>query len=329
MKKLIEYLVKRSLLGNLLTVAIIIAGIIALATMKREAFPNVDFDIIVITVPYPGASSQEVESLVTIPIEKKIKSIEGIKKSSSTSIEGRSAVVVTLEANIEDKGRTVQEIKDAVDLAKIEFPEDAEDPVVTEIKTGRQGVIEIALGFKDKTKFDELKLRAYADQLADKIETLPDTALVDIRGYREREIHVEILPDQLAFYNISGDEIAEALRNRNLNFPGGNVQDKGREYGIRTLKEFQNLGEIKNLTVRANDLGGSVKVKDVAFVRNDFENQKLIEKAGGDQAIILTALKKESGDIITLVDSIFEKIDEFKQTADEELSIFTFNDLSF
>ena len=328
MKKLVKFLIQRSILGNILTVAVVVLGIVVMSGMKREAFPNINFDIVVITVIYPGASPQEVEKLITIPIEREVKSIDGIKKSSSTSIENRSAISLTLEPELEDKAVVIQEIKDAVDIAKIDFPEDTEDPVVTEVKTSRQGVLEIALSGPEET-MDEFKLRKYAERLSDKIELLEDVATVSRRGYREREIHVEVFPDKLEFYNISADEISTALRNRNLNLPGGNVIDQGKEYGIRTIKEFQNLDEIRNLTVRANDLGGTVKIKDVAFVRNDFENKELIEKAGGTEAIILTVLKKEAGDAIDLVDSVYSLIEEFKKTAGDGLTISTFNDLAF
>ncbi len=328
MMKIIEFLIQRSILGNILTVGVVVAGFFVLSNMKREAFPNINFDIVVITTIYPGASPQEVEKLITTPIEREIKSIDGIKKSSSTSIENRSAISVTLEPSFANKRGVIQEIKDAVDIVKVDFPDDTEDPIVIEAKTSRQGVLEIALS-APKKKIDELGLRAYADQLGDKIELLKDVAIVSKRGYREREIHIEIFPDKLEFYNVSADEISTALKNRNLNIPGGSVIDQGKEYSIRTVKEFQNLDEIRNLTVRANDLGGSVKIKDIAFVRNDFENKELIEKSGGEEAIILTVLKKEEGDAISLVDDVFEVLDKFKKTSSEELTIATFNDLAF
>ena len=328
MTKIIEFLIRRSILGNILTIGVMVAGIVTMSNMTREAFPNINFDIIVISTVYPGASPQEIEKLITTPIEREVKSIDGIKKSSSTSIESRSAISITLEPTLTNKNEVIQEIKDAVDIAKVDFPDDAKDPVVIEAKTSRQGVLEIALSASPE-KIDEFKLRTYADQLGDKIELLKDVAIVSKRGYREREIHIEIFPDKLEFYNVSSDEISTALKNRNLNIPGGNVIDKGKEYGIRVVKEFQDLDEIRNLTVRANDLGGSVKIKDIAFVRNDFENKKLIEKAGGQEAIILTVLKKEAGDAINLVDDVFDVIKQFKETSSEHLEVATFNDLAF
>ena len=328
MKKLISFLVQRSILGNLFTIGVVVAGFIVLSNMKREAFPNINFNIIIIATTYPGASPEEVEKLITTPVEREIKSIDGIKKSASTSIEGRSGIVVTLEPDLANKNAVIQDIKDAVDSAKINFPENVEDPIVTEAKTSRQGVLEIALGTL-KNKLSELELRKYASQLSDKIELLKDVAIVSKRGYREREIHVEIFPDKLERYNISTDEISTALKNRNLNLPGGNIIDKGKEYAIRTVKEFQNLDEIRNLTIRANDLGGTVKIKDIAFVKNDFENKKLIEKVGGNEAIILTVLKKETGDAIDLVDDVFKVINDFKKTSSTDLRIETFNDLAF
>ena len=332
MKKLVAFLIHRSILGNLVTVGVVVAGVFALSNMNREVFPNVNFDIVTVTVLYPGASPQEVEKLITIPIERELKSVDGIKKSSSSSIESRSGMGITLDPDFENKRKIIQDIKDAVDRAKIDFPQDAEEPIVTEITTDRQPIIEIALSNKSsdpEKKLNEFQLREYADQLADQIELLPDTAAVNKRGYREREIHVEVFPDKLEYYNISTDEISQALQTRNLNFPGGNITQGGVEYSIRTVKEFQNIDEIKNLIIRANDLGGAVRIKDVAQVKNDYEDIKVMEKANGQEAIILTVLKKQAGDAIDMVNDVLTVIDKFKESSSESLEVFTFNDLSF
>ncbi len=329
MKKIIEFLVHRSLLGNILTVGIIFLGLIALSNMRREVFPSISLDILNITVIYPGASPQEVEKLITIPIERELKSLDGIKKANSTSIESRSGISVTLDPDTKNKEKVIQDIKDAVDRAKVDFPKDSEEPSFIEINSDRQGVIEIGLGSK-KNILNEYQLREYATQLADRIEILKDTALVNKRGYREREIHVEIFPDKLEFYDISAEEIVNALKNRNLNLPGGNIKDKsGMEYSIRTEKEFQNKSEIENLIVRANDLGGAIKIADIASVRDDFEDKEVLEKVNGKEAIILTILKKKTGDAIDLVDEIMVTLDDFRKSAHTDLEITTFNDFSF
>ncbi len=331
MRGIIDFFIHRSIFGNLLSAIIIITGIFAFSTMQREAFGRVEFDIVLITTIYPGASPQEVEKLVTIPIEREIKSVEGIKKINSSSIDSRSGVVLTLEPDLSDKIRTLQEIRDAADRAKFDFPEDAEEPMITELTSARTPIIEIALNSKAGAKpgLTEWQLREQAKLLQEKLELIDDVAMVAMGGYRDREIRVEIDPVKMFLYNISADEIIDALRTRNLNFPGGNVIDKGREYTIRTVKEFQQANEVGDVILRQNDFGGAIRLGDIARIIDDFEKRSLIQKANGKEAIILTVLKKEHGDAIDLVDKVNEELEKFREQGLADLEISTMNDLSY
>ncbi|MDH5716696.1 MAG: efflux RND transporter permease subunit [Spirochaetia bacterium] len=331
MKKLIELFIHKNVFGNILTAAVIVIGVISAFMMQRESFPRADFDVVVVQTAFLGASPQEVEKLVTIPIERELKSIDGVKETGSTSLDNRSAIVLQLEQNLEDKMRVIQDIKDGVDRAKREFSDNISEPLVLEISSRRFPIIEIVLNTKPDSNenITELKLRQLADGLIDKIEQIDDVATVDKRGYREREIQVEVFPDKLFEYNVSVEEITQALSSRNLNMPGGNVIEKGKEYAIRTVMEFNSVEEIQNQIIRLNDYGGALRLKDIATVKDDFEKKKYIEKANAKEAIILTVLKNENGDAIDLVDSVFEKIEEFKKEGPQNLEISTMNDMSF
>lgn len=333
MKGFINYLVRQSIFGNLVTVGIVLAGIFSITSMKREAFPNVDFDVVVVTTIYPGASPEEVEKLITIPIERELKPVDGIKKNNSTSLEARSSVVLTLEADIENKIQVVQDIRDAVSRAKLEFPDDAEEPLVSEITTQRTPIIEISISSSPavtgKPALNEYEMRQIAEQLSDELETISEVALVDKRGYRDREIKIEVDPAKLLRYNISVDEIAQKLSSRNLNYPGGTITEGGKEYVIRTVKEFSSASEVETINLRSNDLGNRVLLRDVANVRDDFEDLTIMEKANGERSIVLTVLKREQGDAIRLVDSVKELVKEFQKQAPEQLQVAYINDISF
>lgn len=334
MSKIIEFFIRRSLFGNFITVAIIVGGLVIAFSMQREALPIIDFDIILINTSYPGASPKEVEKIVTTPIEKEVKSVDDIKEMTSTSLYARSTIVIKLEPDIEDKLKIIQDIKDAVDLAKIDFPEDVYDPVVTEISTKKTPVIEILISSNKSTELTDKtllqrKLRTYADRLEDKLELLPEVASISKRGYLDREYQVEIYPEKMLQYNVSSDDIISALQTRNLNLPGGTIIEGENEYSIRTVKEFESLEEMENLFIRANDLGNFIKLKDIASVRDRFEKESILEKNQGKDAIVLTILKKEKADAIRLVDGIMNDIEELKKTFPKDIKIETANDLSF
>ncbi len=329
MNKLIAAFVHRSVLGNLASFAVFALGLFSMFSLQREAFPNIDFDIVLVETVYPGASPGEVEKLVTIPLERELKGLDNIKSSSSTSLDSRSTVVLTLEPDLKDKLSTLQEIRDAVDSAEREFPSDVEDSAVMEISTSRSAIIEVAVSAKDSS-VTELELREWADRLQDQTETINDVATVEMRGYRNREMFVDIIPERLFAYNVSADDVVAAIAARNINFPGGEVTDGGKEYALRTVKQFSTAPEIADLVVRSNDIGRSVTVGDVARVRDSFEEKNIVEKANGEEAIILTILKKEKGDAIHLVDEVLSVIHKLKQTKGaEKIEFTTMNDLSY
>lgn len=343
MRSLIAAFVRRNILANLITIGVIATGLVSLLGIRREAFPNVDFDIVVITVLYPGASPQEVEKLVTYPIEKEVKAVDGIKRSTSSSLEGRSGILITIDPNKKDKKQVVQDIKDAVDRAKTQLPEDAEEPIITEITSSRQPIIELSLTSLKPCEINqnencisppdkpltESELRQLAKNLEEELELISDVASINRRGYRNREIFVEILPEKMALLNISADDIVNQLRARNVSFPGGTVTEGQKEYAVRTVKEFETLEEIENLILRSNDFGGSIRLRDVAIIRSDFEKRTVIEKTDGKPAIVLTVLKRESGDAIRLVDRVLQTVENFKKSAPKALQITPMNDLSF
>ncbi|MES0490969.1 MAG: efflux RND transporter permease subunit [Leptospirales bacterium] len=334
MRKLIDYFIHRSIFGNLVSIAIVVMGAYYFTSMQREAFSKVEFDIVMINTIYPGASPSEVEKLVTIPIERELKEVEGVKKMNSTSLDSRSGVILTLEPNITEKMKVLQDIRDATDRAKTELPDDAEDPIVAELTSSRTPIIEISLNSDPEAKkpLTEYQLRNAAKTLQDNLEQIKEVASVTRRGYRDREIFIEVDPIKMYDYNISSDEIVSALATRNLNFPGGTIKGRGKEYNIRTVQEFENASEINDVILRYNDYGGAIRISDVAYVKDSFEEKSVLEKANGREAIVLTVLKKEKADAIDLVDRVKEDIAKFekeKPTEIAQLQISTMNDISF
>ena len=370
MKRIIEFFVHRNILGNMVTVGVIGMGIIALLNMHREVFPKVDFDIVTIVTVYPGASPQEVEKLIINPLEDELK-LDDIKRTDSTAIEGRAAIVITLEPDLsKNKIQVIQDIKDAVDRAKQKFPEEAEEPVVSEVSTTSDPIIEIAISSYDmkvtKSELDqklveatgslgqlyaaahnsqqqmhleplsEIALRREVKQLSDKIELIPDVAGVVLKGYRDREFHVEVNPAKMAANNVSIDSVIKAIKGRNVSLPGGNIVDvkKGEEFIVRTSREFKNTQEVENTFIRASDVftgrfAGATRVKDIATVKDTFKEKDYIEKVNGKEAIVLTVLKKETGDAITLVKKVKDVLDSYRLKAPANIEIVEYNDFSF
>jgi multidrug efflux pump subunit AcrB len=327
---LVQYFLNKSLFVNLLTVLIIIVGALTASKMNREAFPNIDFDIVSVVTIYPGASPADVEKLVTKPIEDALQEVDGIKEYRSASLENRSGIIITIDPNVKNTDKVIDDIKSAVDRVT-DLPDDAEDPVVTEITTARQPVIELDVSpvlVNGKPVLSEKQLKERSKILEEELKTLSGVARIVRRGWNETEMHVDLNPQAMSFLSISSTQIVTALGNRNINFPGGNINGRDKEIIVRTVGEFDTADEIEKVYIRTNDAGRSILLKDVAKVSEGFVESEYIDKANGKQSIALTVIKREKADAITVVDQSKQIVDRFMRIYGQEVTVAFVNDLS-
>jgi len=319
-----KFSVRNSLLVNLLSILLIIAGLFALSTINREAFPIFSFDIVTVTTIFPGSPAQEVENLITIPLEEEIKGVDGIDEMFSDSQENVSFILINLDPDNKNTDKVVRDIQRAVDRVK-DLPDEAEDPDVNELSTKETPVIEVSMS----GELSELELQKYAEILEDRLEEIDGLAKVQRRGWRDPEIWVEVEPTKLKQYYVSPMEIMEALRTKNINLPGGKMRTGDSEANVRVLGEFKTPEEVEDVIIRANDIGNWLRVKDVARVVPAFEDEDRFYRTEGTRALRLVLVKKEQGDAIALVDRAKVIIEEFRKNAPDELDIVLVNDLSF
>ncbi len=331
MNSLIAFFASRRLFGNLITIFTIIMGLVALSLIRRDAFPRVTFDILTVTTIYPGASAEEVEKLITNPIEQDLKEVDGIKKIQSVSAEGRSYIILTLDPDQTTEAQGKSDAQDVVD--RFAIPEGAEDPVVTSLDTKLTPIIEVTLS----GEVPELELRELARRVEKEIEKISDVARVVPAGMRKVEIRVEADPAKLASYRLSLDELVQALRAQNVAIPGGTLEPKQEgtvleatdlERIVRTVGEFKSLEDVQNTVVRANDLGVPIRVRDVAKVSNALERTTVLALPDGKPGLTMTVLKKEKGDAIRVVEQVKESMAVFVPKLDPRLQIGYINDFS-
>ncbi len=330
MRSIIEYFLEKNVFINLLSAIILLVGGYKALTINREAFPNINFDIVTITTLYPGASPAEVEKLITKPIEDNLKAVDGIKETRSGSIENRSGIIVTIDPNVKNTQKVVDDIKSAVDRTE-DLPEDAKKPIVQEITSARTPVIEIDLGIREINGRPLLTAKEFhkkAKELEDILLDIPEVGRVVKKGYLDTEMHIDLNPLAMSSLNLSPLQVVNALKLKNINLPGGTLEEKGKESAIRTVGEFNTEEEIGNVYVRANDAGRAIRVKDIANVKEDFADKDYIEKVNGLYAIGLVVIKKEKADAIRLVNEVKKVTEEFKQKNESSLTIAYVNDIS-
>ena len=319
-----KFSVKNSLLVNLLSVFLMVAGLFALSRINREAFPVFSFDIVQVLTVYRGAPAGEVEKLITIPLEKELKSVDGIDEMHSESLENSSWILLKLDPDARKPDKIIRDIQRAVDRVN-DLPADADDPEVLEISTHEIPVVEVSLS----GDLPEKELQGLAEALEDRLDDIPGLAKVERTGWRDREIWVEVDPAKLARDYVSPREIMQALKLKNVNLPGGKMTTGRAEVNVRVLGEFRTPEEIGNVIIRANDQGNFLKVRDVARVVDSFEDEDIINETEGSRSIRLVLIKKEKGDAITIVDEAKKIVADFKKPAPDALKIVLVNDISF
>jgi len=327
MNRLIAFFVEKRVFIDLLTVGLIVIGIGSLFLIRKEVFPNVAFDIITITTVAPGGSAEEVEKLITNPIEQDLQEIDGLKKVLSKSIEGRSFILVQLDPDQTNEDEGKRNIQDVVD--RFVLPEIAKQPIVTSVKSNQTPIIEVCL----KGDLPDLEMREAARFLEKKIEAIPGVARVVHRGLRDKEVRVEASPKLLSRYRVSLEDLIQSLKRQNVTISAGSLdidpkKADQKERLVRTIGEFKNLEDIEKVVVRANESAAPIRVKDLARVFYQLEKPELLVRTDGGNSLNLTVLKKAKADAIDVVDALKVTLDQLKPSLDPRLKIEYVNDFS-
>ncbi len=324
MTGMIRFLVERPLVVNLISIFLLLLGIVtSVWLINREAFPNVNLDLIQIDVIYPGASPKEVEQLVITPIEQELRVLNGIDKMISMSFPGSGRITLEVDPDASNREKLSNEVSLAVDRA--DLPSDLpEDPVVTEVDGTVFPVIRIAVS----APINELELKRLGDDIKDDLLNVTGVAKVQLIGDRKAEIRVVADPDAMKRERISVGEIARVLQGWNLNTPGGDIETPNGQKAVRIIGEFDGPGDAASLVLRANDRGNVLRLGDVAQVTEALEVPRVLNDVSGQQAVSMLVLKKSDADIINTVDHIREYLKTVPDRYGESVHVEAFQDFS-
>jgi len=226
--------IDRSTTVFVLLVFIFVVGSYSYVVLPRESNPEVVVPFIIVSTTYEGVTPEDMESLVTIPIERKLTGLSGVEEITSESLEGVSSIVIEFEAD-SDIDEALQKVRDKVDQAQSDLPDDADDPVVDEINLAEEPIIYLCLRGRLPLSF----LTDIAEDLEDQIETIEGVLDVEVIGGVEREIQIEVDPDRVAEYGITFADLITVTRLENVNTPGGSMDLGEAKYLMRTPGEFK------------------------------------------------------------------------------------------
>lgn len=293
-----------------LVIIIAVFGLFNYLTIPKEQFPEIVIPNIIVNTVYPGTSPADIENLITRPIEKNIKAINGVKKVSSRSVQDFSAIVVEFNTGV-DVTDAKQKVKDAVDKSKVDLPSDLKtEPEVSDIDLSDIPIM--YLNLSGDLPLD--KLKKYGDDLKDRIESLKEITRVDIIGALDREIQIDIDMYKMQAASLTFAEVQSAIANDNATVSGGNINLQGMSRTVRIVGEFKSLDDVKNIVVTTAS-GAQVKLMDIATVRDGFHEQESFARQDGKNVITLNIVKKSGQNLLDASDKIKEIINQMKETS--------------
>ncbi len=294
MEFLIRFFASRHKLAWMGTLTVIGLGIATLTNINRSQYPTVDLDQMVITTRYPGASSEDVELNVTNKIEDELKGVTGLKRVTSVSSENVSIITVELESDLSDAQKVKDEVTESVGRVS-DFPSEVdESPRITEIKTTIFPIMEV--GLVGDIPYGDL--REHARIFEKKLKEIKGVSNTKRYGYLDREIKIEIIPEKLREYQISIEEVIGAIQQRNIRLTGGTLESYTSERNVVTLAQFRDPKEVEEVVIRSTYQGPLTKVKDIAVVRDAFEETVVESRLNGRAAISFLVEKAENADIL-------------------------------
>ena len=309
----------------ILTVLLTLFGLYSYNDMPKSLFPDIVMPTIMVQTVYPGNSPADIENLITRPIEKQIKSVKGIKNLTSNSVQDNSSIIVEFNTDVEVK-IALQDVKDAVDKAKSDLPNDLDlEPMVMDIDFSEFPILNINLS--GDFSLDDLKI--YAEELQEQIESLTEISKVEITGLLNREITIKTDLHKMESNEISLRNIEDAINLENVSIAGGDILLGKSRRSVRTDAEFKKASEIENIIVKSEQ-GNIVYLKDIAEVIDGYEERKSYARLNKKPVVSLNIVKKSGENLLEATDQIMQLLETAKasQIIPSTLEISITNDQS-
>ena len=285
-----------------------IFGMMSYRSIPKEQYPDIVIPMIFVNTIYAGTSPADIENLVTRPLEKNLKAINGVKKITSSSIQDYSQIVVEFNSNVAQSDAK-QKVKDAVDKTAPDLPNNLTvAPSIMERDLADIPIENINIS----GDFELAKLKEYADLIKDKLESLKEITRVDIIGALDREIQINVDMYKMQVADVTLRDIQNAVAYENMTISGGSIDMVGMKRSIRVVGEFKNIETIKNLIIKSSS-GAVVYLKDIADVKDDFLERESYARLNHKNVLTLSIVKKSGENLLDASDKIKDIVDELKE----------------
>jgi len=320
---LADLCIKRPVFATMLIMALVVLGLFSYAGLGVDLYPNVDLPTVTVTTALKGASTEEMETSVTKPIEEIINTIEGIDELRSVTKEGLSTIIVqfVLEKNGEV---AAQDVRDKVSTILSQLPVGTDPPVIEKFDIDARPVMRIAVsGKRHLREVTEIARK----QIKEDIEALRGVGAVIMIGGQERAINIYVDPDKLAAYNIPVSQVKRALQAQNVELPGGRVDQDRRELVLRTMGRIGRAEDFNDLIV-ANFWGRPITIRDIGTVENSTVEPRSLARLDGQNAVQLTVRKQSGTNTVEVVDRVKARLKELRSILPPDIRTEVISDQS-
>jgi HAE1 family hydrophobic/amphiphilic exporter-1 len=306
---LVEFSVKKRVTITMLILIVMVFGFLSLTRLPLDMFPEMSFPVISVMTSYTGVAPEEVERLVTVPLEGTIAGVNKVKKVSSTTSEGFSSISVEFEwgTNLDAAG---QDIKDFISRLKDFLPDGVSEPMVLKFNTSQ-----IPMMFSGVSGIDDpYKLKKFLeDNVQQRIQRLDGVAQVQVYGGDKREVQIAVDPLRLKGKGIGVDAVVNSLRMQNMNTPAGYMVTGGTDYLVRAMGEFKNIEDIKNSIIGATTDGTPVRLFEIADVKDTFKEKRSLSLMNGKSTVFLIISKQSGANTLKVSKKVNKEIDAIKK----------------
>ncbi|MDR0310068.1 MAG: efflux RND transporter permease subunit [Acidobacteriota bacterium] len=321
--KIADVSIRRPVFAFMMSAAILVLGIASYSQLGLDLMPKTDAPVVFVQTSLPGASAEEIETQITKPIEEVVNTIAGIDELRSTSQQGSSRVIImfVLERNIES---AVQDVRDRIATITNRFPTDTLPSTIQKIDPDSNPILTIAVsGQRSQKEISEIVDK----QIKQNLETLNGVGEVSFSGNRPREIQLLLNKDRMNAYNLTVDQVRQAIQRQNVEIPGGSFIAGPAEIALRTMGRIQNVEDFNQIIVAYS--GGSViRFKDIGRVFDTVEEPRSVARLNGLEAVSLQIRKQSGTNTVEVVDDVMARLERIKTTLPPDIIVQTTRDQS-
>ncbi|HSQ63183.1 MAG TPA: efflux RND transporter permease subunit [Polyangiaceae bacterium] len=303
--------IKRPVFMTMVTLALMVFGFLGLSRLGTDLFPDVSLPVVAVTIVYPGASPGEVETLVSKPLEDSVVSLNGLDRVRTISREGVSTTLVIFTLGV-DVQEAATQVRERVSQVRAKLPQDIKEPMVNRFDVGALPILTYTLNGGGRSLADTAKFAR--DVVKPSLEQVDGVASVDVKGGAEREVHVDLDLAKIDALHLSAPAIMASLKSENITVPAGHFDEGDKQINVRTVGEFKDVAEIRNLIVATAQDGSAVRLGEIANVEDGHAELTTRIRANGEPAVSFDVVKQSGSNTVAIADAVKAKLAKLEAT---------------